>query len=101
MRIGITCYPAYGGSGVVATELGLALAVGVGAFVGSGLYAYRGYESLVLVLPAFLVAGALCQSRGLHRMLVWFLVILVVVGAFAVPMKLFAKSLWISPKEPI
>ena len=26
MRIGITCYPAYGGSGVVATELGLALA---------------------------------------------------------------------------
>jgi L-malate glycosyltransferase len=26
MRIGITCYPTYGGSGVVATELGLALA---------------------------------------------------------------------------
>lgn len=26
MRIGITCYPAYGGSGVIATELGLALA---------------------------------------------------------------------------
>lgn len=26
MRIGITCFPAYGGSGVVATELGLALA---------------------------------------------------------------------------
>jgi N-acetyl-alpha-D-glucosaminyl L-malate synthase BshA len=26
VRIGITCYPAYGGSGVVATELGLALA---------------------------------------------------------------------------
>ena len=26
MRIGITCYPAHGGSGVVATELGLALA---------------------------------------------------------------------------
>lgn len=27
MRIGITCYPTYGGSGVVATELGKALAV--------------------------------------------------------------------------
>ncbi len=26
MRIGITCYPTYGGSGVVATELGMALA---------------------------------------------------------------------------
>src|ERR687891_1952122 len=26
MRIGITCYPTFGGSGVVATELGLALA---------------------------------------------------------------------------
>src|SRR6266571_8127762 len=26
VRIGITCYPTYGGSGVVATELGLALA---------------------------------------------------------------------------
>ncbi len=26
MRIGITCYPVYGGSGVVATELGRALA---------------------------------------------------------------------------
>ena len=26
MRIGITCYPTYGGSGVVATELGLELA---------------------------------------------------------------------------
>jgi glycosyltransferase involved in cell wall biosynthesis len=28
MRIGITCYPTFGGSGVVATELGLALARG-------------------------------------------------------------------------
>ncbi|QOY85134.1 N-acetyl-alpha-D-glucosaminyl L-malate synthase BshA [Paludibaculum fermentans] len=27
MRIGITCYPTYGGSGIVATELGLELAV--------------------------------------------------------------------------
>ena len=26
MRVGITCYPTYGGSGVVATELGLELA---------------------------------------------------------------------------
>ncbi|MCL4511138.1 MAG: N-acetyl-alpha-D-glucosaminyl L-malate synthase BshA, partial [Bacteroidetes bacterium] len=26
MKIGITCYPTYGGSGVVATELGKALA---------------------------------------------------------------------------
>src|SRR5271169_542319 len=26
MRIGITCYPTYGGSGIVATELGLELA---------------------------------------------------------------------------
>ena len=26
MRIGITCYPTFGGSGVVATELGIALA---------------------------------------------------------------------------
>ena len=26
MRIGITCYPTYGGSGAVATELGMALA---------------------------------------------------------------------------
>ena len=26
MKIGITCYPVYGGSGVVATELGIALA---------------------------------------------------------------------------
>ncbi len=26
MKIGITCYPVYGGSGVVATELGKALA---------------------------------------------------------------------------
>ena len=26
MRIGITCYPTYGGSGVVATELGIELA---------------------------------------------------------------------------
>ena len=26
MKIGITCYPTYGGSGAVATELGLALA---------------------------------------------------------------------------
>ncbi len=28
MKIGITCYPTYGGSGVVATELGIALARG-------------------------------------------------------------------------
>ncbi|MDQ2841018.1 MAG: hypothetical protein M3Y72_08270 [Acidobacteriota bacterium] len=27
MRIEITCYPTYGGSGIVATELGLELAV--------------------------------------------------------------------------
>src|SRR3974377_2015313 len=27
MKIGITCYPTYGGSGIVATELGLELAV--------------------------------------------------------------------------
>ena len=27
MRIGITCYPTYGGSGVVATELGIELSV--------------------------------------------------------------------------
>ena len=26
MRIGITCYPTYGGSGIVATELGMELA---------------------------------------------------------------------------
>ena len=26
LKIGITCYPTYGGSGVVATELGLELA---------------------------------------------------------------------------
>ena len=26
MKIGITCYPTYGGSGVIATELGKALA---------------------------------------------------------------------------
>src|SRR5512142_3460142 len=26
MRVGITCYPTYGGSGIVATELGLELA---------------------------------------------------------------------------
>ena len=26
MKIGITCYPTYGGSGVVATELGIELA---------------------------------------------------------------------------
>ena len=26
MKIGITCYPTYGGSGAVATELGIALA---------------------------------------------------------------------------
>src|SRR5216117_3538594 len=28
MKIGITCYPTFGGSGVVATELGVALAKG-------------------------------------------------------------------------
>ena len=28
MKIGITCYPTYGGSGAVATELGIALARG-------------------------------------------------------------------------
>src|ERR1700758_5719749 len=28
MKIGITCYPTFGGSGVVATELGIALAEG-------------------------------------------------------------------------
>ena len=28
MKIGITCYPTYGGSGVVATELGIADALG-------------------------------------------------------------------------
>ena len=26
MKVGITCYPTYGGSGIVATELGLELA---------------------------------------------------------------------------
>ncbi|MEP6992134.1 MAG: N-acetyl-alpha-D-glucosaminyl L-malate synthase BshA, partial [bacterium] len=26
MKIGITCYPTYGGSGAIATELGIALA---------------------------------------------------------------------------
>ena len=31
MKIGILCYPTYGGSGIVATELGMALA-------------YKGYE---------------------------------------------------------
>ncbi len=28
MRIGISCYPTYGGSGIVATELAMALAEG-------------------------------------------------------------------------
>ena len=28
MKIGISCYPTYGGSGVVATELAMALAAG-------------------------------------------------------------------------
>ena len=28
VKIGITCYPTFGGSGVVATELGIALAKG-------------------------------------------------------------------------
>lgn len=28
MKIGIICYPTYGGSGVVATELGKALEIG-------------------------------------------------------------------------
>ena len=27
MKIGITCYPTYGGSGIVATELGMELAL--------------------------------------------------------------------------
>ena len=27
VRVGITCYPTYGGSGIVATELGLELAL--------------------------------------------------------------------------
>jgi len=29
MRIGITCYPTYGGSGVVATELGMFLTIAI------------------------------------------------------------------------
>jgi len=35
MRIGITCYPTYGGSGVVATELGQELARAVTIFISS------------------------------------------------------------------
>ncbi|MEK7381506.1 MAG: N-acetyl-alpha-D-glucosaminyl L-malate synthase BshA [Gemmatimonadota bacterium] len=50
MKIGITCYPTYGGSGAVATELGLALA-GRGHEVHFITYAYpfrlRGYAERV------------------------------------------------------
>ena len=35
MKIGITCYPTYGGSGVVATELGKELASRVTTFTSS------------------------------------------------------------------
>ncbi len=38
MKIGITCYPTYGGSGVVATELGMELAA-------------RGHESISSATP--------------------------------------------------
>ncbi len=45
MRIGITCYPTYGGSGVVATELGLELA-------------QRGYEiHFISYAPPFRLTG--------------------------------------------
>src|SRR5215467_7265695 len=40
MKIGITCYPTYGGSGVVATEIGLELA-------------HRGHEVEVSQYPLF------------------------------------------------
>ena len=34
MRIGISCYPTYGGSGIVATELAMALAMRPHLLVG-------------------------------------------------------------------
>ena len=37
MRIGITCYPTYGGSGVVATELGQELAAAATTFISSAM----------------------------------------------------------------
>jgi len=44
MRIGITCYPTYGGSGAVATELGIALAG-------------RGHETAARKTPDFFGPG--------------------------------------------
>ena len=42
MKIGIACYPTYGGSGVVATELGLALAERDGGFAAILLRVVQG-----------------------------------------------------------
>ena len=36
MRIGIVCYPTYGGSGAVATELGLASVIPYSSETGEG-----------------------------------------------------------------
>ncbi len=48
MKIGITCYPTYGGSGVIATELGKELAL-------------RGHES------SFYKLRSSIQIKQLHR----------------------------------
>ena len=60
MKIGITCYPTYGGSGVVATEMGKELAAKFG--VGEGL------DSIVLIEDeqAFMRSTATLRvARGL------------------------------------
>ena len=51
MKIGITCYPTYGGSGVVATELGIELAE-------------RGHEiHFITYSPPFRLAGRESKIR--------------------------------------
>ncbi len=59
MKIGITCYPTYGGSGAVATELGMALAARGHEVVVTGDWANgRVLAARIDAEGGFLQAGA-------------------------------------------
>ena len=65
LKIGIVCYPTYGGSGVVATELGIALIVmycimKILEFYGIGLDEYAIFAAFYLFLAMchFILRGA-------------------------------------------
>ena len=69
LRIGISCYPTVGGSGIVATEIGLAMALAnvAGSLVGSRLALRHGasfVRRIFIVVVGALIAKSAWDAFG-------------------------------------